>query len=159
MEEVRDPNHDFFTRSDVSIMWFSSLSLPLLIFLRWNLGVPRKEFLIDVIFARHGPDAEFIWLLLLPPDIKLLVDEVVDPIPPPVLAIESVIIDGGEYLLCSLLSLLFGATLVDEGLADADAVEAVDVSIPLFRSLEFCCRTARTCLAASARQAGSTGCV
>lgn len=110
---------------------------------------------MDVIFALHGPEVEFSWLLLLPPDIKLLVDEVVEPIPPPpVLATESVIIEGGEYLFCSLLSLLFGATLVVDGLADA--TETVDVSTPLLRS---CCLTALTCRAASARQAGSTGCV
>lgn len=88
------------THSVVSIIWLSSLSLsavPFDIFRRWNLGVPKNEFLMLLSFDRHGPlvDPMLVWLL---PAIKLFVDEFVEFIVLLDTTTLSDMTDGGLYL-------------------------------------------------------------
>ena len=81
--DVSEPNHDFLTKSPVSRMLLSSVSdspvpLPELSLRRWNLGVPRNEFLIELILVRHG--IEVMLVLLPPPDAMLFEEEAAEPI-------------------------------------------------------------------------------
>lgn len=83
-EEHIDLTHNRFIRIILALYPFSLITY----------GVPRKEFLMELILERHGIEVMFE---LLPPDAMLLEEEAADPM------FEQLCTDSGVMLLRAIL--------------------------------------------------------